>query len=122
MNTYIQHTGFSIVFFSLVLIFMPEATANDVRSISRFSIQAMIDRNTEVVEETDTTVHGDDFPLVKDPEYARSIIEQLNGKHVFVTPASVFCRLWQGNWTLLNLIEIKSILFIYMCLYFLYIL
>lgn len=92
MNTYIRHTGLSIVFFPLVLIFVPEATANDGRSISRFSIQAMIDRDNEVVGETDTTVHGGDFPLVKDPEYARSIIEQLNGKHVFVTPASIFCR------------------------------
>lgn len=44
----------------------------------------LIDNHNSVVKKGDITVHIGDFTLAKNPEYALSIIERLNGTHVFL--------------------------------------
>lgn len=46
--------------------------------------QSIIDNHNRVVKDSDTTIHGGDFTLVKDPAFAMEIIRQLNGQHIFI--------------------------------------
>lgn len=46
--------------------------------------KTLIDRFNSKVKDGDTTIHCGDFTLIKRIEYAMSIIEQLNGNHIFI--------------------------------------